>query len=163
MFAGHRTTDEFEEPMRFLFVLVLLGWETFLPLAAQDEADPAARSRIIALEKAWNQAYKLRDSKAIGALLAESIVIINDDGSLQSKGEFLAGVNASKSSDEQQVSPESLTVHMLGDVGVATGTFRTKEIQEGKSLSKRDRFVDTWVKSGQSWVCVSAAATPILY
>jgi ketosteroid isomerase-like protein len=149
--------------MRFIVCLIALGCVAFGSVSAQDDAGSASRSKIVALEKAWNQAYKLRDTKAIGAILDDNIVIINDDGSLQSKAEFLAEVSAAKSSDEQQVSPESLTVHMNGDVGIATGTFRTKETQEGKSHSKRDRFVDTWVRRGDNWVCVSAAAAPILH
>jgi ketosteroid isomerase-like protein len=143
--------------------LIALGCVAFPSLSAQDDAVSASRSKIVALEKAWNQAYKLRDTKAIGAILDDGVVIIDDDGSLQSKAEFLAEVSAAKSSDEQQVSPESLTVHMMGDVGIATGTFHTKETQEGKSHSKRERFVDTWVKKGENWVCVSAAAAPILH
>jgi ketosteroid isomerase-like protein len=149
--------------MRFIACLVALGCVALPSLSAQDDAGAASGSKIVALEKAWNQAYKLRDTKAIGAILDDSIVIINDDGSLQSKAEFLAEVSAAKSSDEQQVSPESLTVHMIGDVGIATGTFRTRETQEGKPHSKRERFVDTWVKRGENWVCVSAAAAPILH
>src|ERR1700730_9249438 len=148
--------------MRFIACLIALGCVAFPSVSAQDDPGSASRSKIVALEKAWNQAYKLRDTKAIGAILDDNIVIINDDGSLQSKAEFLAEVSASKPSDEQQVSPESLTVHMIGDVGIATGTFRTKETQEGKPHSKRERFVDTWVRKGENWVCVSAAAAPIL-
>lgn len=149
--------------MRFIACLIALGRVAFLSLSAQDDAASGARSKIVALEKAWNQAYKLRDTKAIGAILDDSVVIINDDGSLQSKTEFLSEIGAAKSSDEQQVLPESLTVHMMGDVGIATGTFRTKDTQEGKPHSKRDRFVDTWVKRGDNWICVSAAAAPILH
>jgi ketosteroid isomerase-like protein len=141
--------------------LIVLGWVAFPSLSAQDDAVSASRSKIVALEKAWNQAFKLRDTKAMGVILDDSIVIINDDGSLQSKAEFLAEVSSAKSSDDQQVSPESLNVHMIGDVGIATGTFRTKETQEGKSHSKRERFIDTWVKKGENWVCVPAAAAPI--
>jgi ketosteroid isomerase-like protein len=149
--------------MRFIACLIALGCVAFPSVSAQDDSGSASRSKIVALEKAWNQAYKLRDTKAIGAILDDNIVIINDDGSLQSKAEFLAEVSAAKPSDEQQVSPESLTVHMNGDVGIATGTFRTKETQEGKPHSKRERFVDTWVRRGENWVCVSAAAAPILH
>jgi ketosteroid isomerase-like protein len=150
-----------ENTMKLIACLIIFGSVMASPMFAQDLGNSAAQSKIIALEKAWNQASKLRDTKAIAAILDDSIVIINDDGSLQSKSEFLAWVNSSKESDEQQVSPESLTVHMIGDVGVATGTFRTKETEDGKTHSKRDRFVDTWVKKGGSWTCVSAAATPM--
>ena len=42
------------------------------------------------LEQAWNQAYKLADRKALDQLLDDKIVIVNDDGSMQDKSEFLA-------------------------------------------------------------------------
>ncbi|HEY3973692.1 MAG TPA: nuclear transport factor 2 family protein [Candidatus Sulfotelmatobacter sp.] len=128
------------------------------PLAAQDKSD-AAVSKIIALEKAWNQAYKFRDKKALTEILHDSIVLVNDDGSLQSRSGFLASIDASAPSDEQQAEPESISVYVFGDVAVATGVFRRREVKNGKSYVERDRFVDTWVSRGGSWVCVAASAT----
>ncbi len=45
--------------------------------------DDAVRGKIVALEKAWNQAYKAADTRALSDLLDDSIVLINDDGSTQ--------------------------------------------------------------------------------
>jgi len=116
-------------------------------------------SKIVALEKGWNQAFKLRDTKAIDALLAEDVVLVNDDGSQQTKAEFLKFVRQSKASEEEQVTPESIRVHVLGDVAIATGVFQSKGIENGKPFVRHDRFVDTWIKSGNTWVCVAASAT----
>jgi ketosteroid isomerase-like protein len=113
------------------------------------------------MEKAWNQAYKFRDRKALSDILNDSIVIVNDDGSLQGRGTFLAGVDASKESDEQQAMPESIKVHVFGDVAVATGVFREKGVENGRPYIRRNRFVDTWVEKNGTWVCVAASATPI--
>lgn len=132
-----------------------------VPAAAQDEENSATVSKIIAMEKAWNQAFKLRDLKAIDAILDDGVVLVNDDGSLQSKSVFLAWIRASKASDEEQVSPESLSVHVVGGVAIASGVFRTKGIEGGKLFVRRDRFADTWVNKNGSWVCVSASATPL--
>ena len=129
----------------------------------QDESPSDVQSRIVALEKAWNQAYKLRDVKAIDALLDDGMVLVNDDGSLQSKGVFLASVRESKASDEQQVTPESISVHIFGGVAIATGVFREKGVEGGKLFVRRNRFVDMWVNKSGSWVCVSASATPVLH
>ena len=131
-----------------------------LPAAAQDESS-AVTSKIMAMEKAWNQAFKLRDVKAIDELLDAGVVLVNDDGSIQSKSDFLAWIRASKPSEEEQVSPESISVHVGVDVAIATGTFRAKGVQGGKTFSRQDRFVDTWVNKHGSWVCVSASATPV--
>lgn len=130
------------------------------PLAAQENSDAAA-SKIIALEKAWNQAYKFRDKKALTEILHDPIILVNDDGSLQSRSVFLAGVDAARPSDEQQAEPESISIYVFGDVGIATGVFRRRAVKNGRSFEEHDRFVDTWVNRNGSWVCVAASATPI--
>jgi ketosteroid isomerase-like protein len=126
---------------------------------AQDNG--SVESKIVAIEKAWNQAYKLRDKKALGEILHDSIVLVNDDGSLQSKTVFLSSVDTAKPSDQQQAEPESITVHVFGDVAIATGIFREKGVENGKPYLRRNRFVDTWVGRNGSWVCVAASATPV--
>ncbi len=50
---------------------------------AQDDA--TVRGKIVALEKAWNQAYKAGDRRALSDILDDDIVLINDDGSTQTK------------------------------------------------------------------------------
>ena len=149
-------------PMKLLYSIVLIG--TFLsPVFAQDNSDAAIVSKIAALEKAWNQAYKLRDTKAIDAFLDNGVVLVNDDGSLQTKAEFLAGIRASKPSEEEQVVPESITVRVIGGVAIATGVFRAKGVEGGKPYVRRDRFADTWVNKNGNWICISASATPVLH
>ncbi len=144
-------------------LLLLLVSTICIPVVAQDQGDPATVSKIVALEKAWNQAFKLRDTKAVDAILNENIVLVNDDGSLQSKSVFISGIRASKPSEEEQVTPESINVQVFGDVAIATGIFRVKGIETGKPYLRRDRFVDTWVLKNGSWTCVSASATPVLH
>ncbi len=144
--------------MKLLFCLTLLFALTVTALA-QDNV--SVESRIVALEKAWNQAYKFRDKKALGEILHDSIVLVNDDGSLQPKSAFLASVDTAKPSDQQQAEPESISVHVFGDVAIATGIFREKGVENGKAYLRRNRFVDTWVSHNGSWVCVAASATPV--
>ena len=129
---------------------------------AQEKGDAAVASRIVALEKAWNQAYKMGDTHALDTILDDSIVLINDDGTLQSKREFLKSVTATNS-QEQQVAPESMNVHVFGETAIATGVFRAKGVDGGKSYVRRERFVDTWIHKGDKWVCVATNATPLLH
>jgi ketosteroid isomerase-like protein len=132
-----------------------------LSAPAQD-TEAGVQGKIIALEKLWNQAYKTGDTKALDAILDDNIVLINDDGSIQSKKEFLASVTATNA-QEQQVTPESMKVHVHGNVAVATGVMRVKGSEGGKSYSRRERFVDTWLHKGNNWVCVATNATPVLH
>jgi ketosteroid isomerase-like protein len=144
--------------MKLLCCLAVVG-AMAVTAVAQDNG--SVESKIIAIEKAWNQAYKFRDKKALGEILHDSMVLVNDDGSLQSKGAFLASVDAAKPSDQQQAEPESISVHVFGDVAIATGVFREKGVENGKAYVRRNRFVDTWVGKNGTWVCVAASATPV--
>jgi ketosteroid isomerase-like protein len=144
-----------------LLSVVFLVCAVAAPVVAQDNG--SVESKIIAMEKAWNQAYKFRDKKALGEILHDSMVIVNDDGSLQSKGVFLESVDTAKPSDQQQADPESISVHVFGDVAIATGIFREKGVENGKAYVRRNRFVDTWVNRNGAWVCVAASAIPVLH
>ena len=150
--------------MRLSASLMIVVCTTTLLVRAQDTAESSVRSRIIALEKAWNQAYKAGDTRALDSILDNEIVLINDDGSVQSKAEFLASVKATNNnSQEQQVSPESMSVHVFDNTAVATGVFRAKGVEGKKSYVRRERFVDTWVYKNGKWMCVATNATPVLH
>ena len=145
--------------LKILCVLALTA-ALAMPVMAQDNSE--GESMVVAIEKAWNQAYKSRDGKALGALLHDSVVLVNDDGSLQSRSGFLTGIDKAKSSANQQANPESIQVRFFGNVAIATGVFRQSGFENGKAFVRRNRFVDTWIHNGNSWQCVAASATPIL-
>jgi uncharacterized protein (TIGR02246 family) len=128
---------------------------------AQDQ-DAAARDQVLALEKAWNQAYKAGDTKALSSILDNSLVLVEDDGSLKTKSEFLASVKASNA-NEEQVAPESLTVRVFGNTAIAIGVIAVKESKGGKTVSHRERFIDTWINREGKWVCIATNATPMLH
>jgi len=152
--------------MKSASLLVVLLCATALVAPGQDTSDSATKSKIAALEGAWNQAYKSGDAKALDALLDNAIVLVNDDGSMQTKAEFLAGVKPSASqagSQEQQVAPESMSVRVFGNTAIATGIFRAKGMEGKKSYVRRERFIDTWIYKDGRWTCVATDATPILH
>ena len=131
-------------------------------LSAQNDSEAAARTKVIALEKAWNQAYKMGDVKALGTLLDDSVVLIEDDGTLKTKAQFLDSVKSS-TGNEEQVAPESLDVHVFGQTAIAVGVFAAKGSHGGKPYVRRERFVDTWILKNGNWVCVATNATPITH
>ena len=149
--------------MRRTGLLIALLCATALSALAQEDDDRGVQSRIVALEKAWNQAYKAGDKRALDTILDKDIVLLNDDGTVQTKAEFLAGITKAVSSQEQQVAPESMSVHVFGNVAIASGVFRAKGTEAGKSYVRRERFVDTWLYRGGKWVCVATNATPVLH
>jgi hypothetical protein len=60
-------------------------------------------------------------------------------------------------SQEPQVAPESITVHVFG-----TRVFRPKGVEARKPYVRRERFVDTWVYKSGKWVGIATNAMPVL-
>jgi ketosteroid isomerase-like protein len=144
-------------------LIVFLIAHAWTPQAVAQQDKNSIQSKIIALEKAWNQAFKFRDKKALAEILDDSMILANDDGSLQSRSFFMAGVDAAPPTEYQQADPESMSVRVFGDVAIATGIFLTRGVEKGRPYVKRIRFVDTWVSRGDSWVCIAASAIPVLH
>lgn len=143
---------------KLLCLLILAGMAP-AHLWAQGGDDAAVRSKILALEHAWNQAEALKDLKSLDGLFDNALVYIDFDGTLMTKAEFLSRV---KSAHIQQGVTESMTAQVFGNTAIVTGIYLDREIKDGKPVLRRGRFVDTWVYKDSAWVCVAAQATPIL-
>jgi ketosteroid isomerase-like protein len=116
--------------------------------------------RILGLETAWNHALEAKDAKALDMVLAKSFVSIETDGSLWSRSEFLASIKSPEYQPSKAVTEQS-DVHVYGDAAVVVGIFRVKGMEKGKPYVRRERFVDTWIKSNGTWQCVATTSTLI--
>ena len=127
--------------------VLLLGFA--VALAGQNTMSDEA-GRILALETAWNRALEAKDTKALDMLLANTMVSVDIDGSIASKSEFLASIKSPDYQPSQAVMEQS-RVQVYGDAAVVVGIFRIKGKEKGKSYVRRERFVDTWIKSNGAW------------
>jgi len=128
---------------------------------AQDETNSAAeRSRVLAFESAWGMAEKSKDTKALDALLDDSLTYTDYDGTLKTKSDFLAAVKAPGLNREEEV-VESTSAHVYGETAVVIGVYRVRGVDKGKPYQRRGRFTDTWVKRNGNWVCVASQYTLI--
>ena len=143
---------------RILAIATLLTVVAVPSVRADD--DEQARSQVLALERLWNQAYKAGDTKALASILDSQLVLVEDDGSLRTKADFLSSITA-PTSNEEQVAPESLTVRVFGNTAIAIGVIGVKAKQNGKVVTRRERFIDTWIKKNGTWVCIATDATPM--
>ena len=115
---------------------------------------------VLGLEKAWNHALEEKDAKALDMILANTFVSVEIDGSLYSKGEFLASIKSPDYRPSQAVTEQS-NVQVYGDAAVVVGIFRVKGSEKGKPYVHRERFVDTWIKTNGTWQCVASTGTLI--
>ena len=140
-----------------VFLLLLTG-----PLVNGQEAVPAqaAESRILSLELGWNHAVQDHDAKALAMLIAPEMAYVEYDGTRMNRDEYAASV-ASWSVHAEQILSEAMTVHVYGAVAVVNGVYRETGVKSGKPYSHRERFTDTWVRRGGSWLCVASQSTLI--
>ena len=147
-----------KRPWTFLAACLAAAVTSALALAQSSSKEDAGR--IIALEHSWNRAIEGKDSKALDQLLAPTFVAVDIDGSLTRKGEFLASIK-DPSYQPAEASYEDIRAEVYGDTAVTVGIFRVKETLNGKRITERQRFVDTWIRNGQAWQCVASQVTLI--
>jgi ketosteroid isomerase-like protein len=142
--------------MRTLFLALLL---LTAPLFnAQSGLPDTEKSRILALENAWDQAAHQKDIPALKMLLGSDLVYVDFDGKLMDKASYLASVQSQTLQPERIVS-ESMNVHLYGAVAVVNGVYRETGTKNGKPYTLRDRFTDTWVRQQYRWICVASHST----
>jgi len=145
--------------MRTAIVVTALMLSASLPAIGQAAELSSSRSKVIALENAWNQAEERKDARALDEILDSSLIYTDDDGTLVNKADFLAGVKGRARHGERQVA-ESMNAQVYDDGVVVTGVYHGKGMVKGKPFP-RGRFTDTWVRRNGKWVCVASQYTLI--
>ncbi|HZW80117.1 MAG TPA: nuclear transport factor 2 family protein [Candidatus Deferrimicrobiaceae bacterium] len=143
-----------------LVLILLCSAEQFAK--AQTPGDPGARSNVLALEHAWDQAQERGDVKALSAIFDDSLIYVDYDGALLTKAGYLARVKEN-TTHMQQIVAEEMNVQMYGNMAVVVGTYRVKGMENGKPYLRRGRFTDIWLGTNGIWLCVAAATTPIVH
>ena len=112
------------------------------------------RTKLLALENAWNQAQLHHDSDAVGQLLPESYIYTDYDGTVMNKAKFLEDLKdpnykaTSLTNTDMQVIPYT-------NVAIVVGTYHSKGTYKGKPFDHTGRFTDTWVYQDRKWQCVA--------
>jgi hypothetical protein len=115
----------------------------------------AEKSRLIALENAWNQAQIYRDGQALNKLVADTFVYTDTDGTVMNKATFIASAK-DLSVQTNSAANDDVSVYFYPGVAVVTGAYHTKGMNRGKPFDHYGRFTDTWIFSEGQWVCVAS-------
>lgn len=142
--------------LNFAGLLILLIAFAFSTNArAQSWKRPAAESKLIALENAWNQAQLNHDSKALETLVADTFVYTDYDGTVMDKAKFLKDIKDADFHPEL-IANDGVKVHLYPGAAVVYGTYHAKGSYKGKAFDHYGRFTDTWIQQGQEWQCVAS-------
>lgn len=153
-------------------ILLILTFTTADAALAQSEADAGTKATILALENLWYESFGGKDTKAIDSILDSSVLLVNFDGSTQTKGDYLSSLKVaftqpdylqSQTVPESQTLPDAMIVRVFGTTAIATGVYQVKGVKNGKPFLRHERFVDTWKYRAGMWLVVGTQATPVLH
>jgi hypothetical protein len=122
--------------------------------SARSADESAEKSKLIALENAWNQAQLHADAKALEGLVSEQYVYTDYDGTLMNKSQFLADIQ-DPSFQTTLSTNEDVRVFVYEGAAIVTGTYHTKGIYKHKPVDHWGRFTDTWLFRNGRWQCVA--------
>ena len=134
-------------------LLVYLAFCLFVSLPAAAQSQDA--SKILAMEKIWNQAELNNDAQALQMILSEDFIMTVGDGYTLDKKAMLESVK-DKTYKPTMLQSDNMTVRMHGNAAVVTGIYREKGTDKGKPFDRRGRFTDTWMYIGNRWQCVAS-------
>ena len=138
-----------------LAICLLLLLATALPAErSSSRAVDVHRSKLIALENAWNQAQLHHDANAVGQLLPETFVYTDYDGTVMNKAKFLEDVKDPNYRASLMTNDE-LQVFSYSNAAVVIGSYHSKGTYKGKAFDHRGRFTDTWLFEAGKWQCVA--------
>jgi ketosteroid isomerase-like protein len=116
-------------------------------------ADESPEKTVAALEEQWTQSERSNKPELTAPLLAEKLIYIEPDGTVDDRTKVLADAKATKYTS---VEIQDFHVTVFGNTAVATMVFNSKETNsKGKPEEIHARWTDTWVKMPDGkWQCV---------
>src|SRR5437868_11470547 len=105
------------------FFLLLLT-ATLTARSATTEVD-VDRTKLVALENAWNQAQLHHDANAVGQLLPETFVYTDYDGTVMNKTKFLEDVKDPNYRATLMTNDE-MQVFSYSNAAIVVGTYHSK-------------------------------------
>jgi ketosteroid isomerase-like protein len=123
-------------------------------VAGAQQADPR-ESKLLVLERLWNEAQVNRDAAALDRLVSSRFINTEWDGGVSDKQAFLADIK------DPLFKPTLATIqdvkmNFFGDTAVVTGTYHIQGTFHGKPYDHVGRFTDTWVQDMGKWQCVAS-------
>ena len=139
-------------------LLCLLSLQSVL--GQSSTATMSVEKHIKDLEHQWAQATVRGDVSAVGEFEAEDITFTDADGHHFGKAKDLQDL---RTGNDQMPAIEltDLKVQVYGNTAIATGVNITKWTHEGRDVSGRYRFTDTWIQRDGRWKVIASQITKV--
>jgi hypothetical protein len=120
------------------------------------DASSSEASKLVALERMWNQAQVSRDATAIASMIGDRFVNTEFNGEVSNRGKFLADFGDPKFKPSLMNIGDVKVEMYSNTAAVVTGTYHTKGTFGTKPYEHFGRFTDTWIFQDGKWLCVAS-------
>jgi ketosteroid isomerase-like protein len=114
--------------------------------------------KLTELSDAWDKAIVAKDRAKIAGNMGEDFRIIDGDGNVENKQQFVAGILDPKLSIDPYT-VEEFDVRLYGDIALLSGRTRMTGRFDGKPFESNYRYIDVYVKRRGTWQIVSVQIT----
>ena len=145
---------------KIILIAIVICVAALLAAGQGSDSESSGAAKVRALEHQRADAELHKDNFALDAIFDNSIIIVEDDGTMLSKADYLTRMRDA-GPPVLEISVESMAVHSFGaNTVVVDETYREKKVVDGRVYVERRRSMDTWTYKAGHWVCISAAAQP---
>jgi ketosteroid isomerase-like protein len=140
-----------------LLVFFLEACSKPAPASSDEQATIAA---LTAQADAWDKAIVRKDRAAIEANMADDFRQIDRAGNVETKKSFVDGLM----SPDLEIDPytvEDFDIRLYGDTALLSGRTRMTGRYQGKPFASHYRYIDVYVRMGDTWRIVSVQISPI--
>jgi ketosteroid isomerase-like protein len=120
----------------------------------------ADKTKLLALENAWNRAQMSHDSAALEGLVSDRYVYTDDDGTVMNKRQFLED-NKDPAYNATLMTNDEVQVISYGNVALVLGKYHAKGTYKSKAFDHWGRFTDTWLYQNNTWLCIATHTSRI--
>ena len=126
------------------------------------ETNPLSqRPRLIALDRAMQQAMTDRDAAAYAGFLSDDYVLVDAKGQMHDKDAVLRNL-ADPAVRIEANEPSEHHVRVYGNTAVVIAALQQRGFDDGRPYDMPVRFTGLWLRRRGRWVCVSGHASPLL-
>jgi hypothetical protein len=118
-------------------------------------ASSTETTKLVALERMWNQAQVSRDATAIASMIGDKFINTEFDGEVSDRGKFLADF-ADPKFRPTLMNIQDVKVELYSTTAIVAGSYHTKGTYGAKPYEHFGRFTDTWVFQDGKWLCVAS-------
>lgn len=139
----------------FHFGFVALCLSAGLACASDQPRLSSAQLEVLKVRNALRETALRRDMAAWSRYVADDCIFSTEDGSLQTKAQFIEHVGKLPREYDRSVNPRDYVIHVYGNAAVITFRLIGHEQYTDTDIISEERQTETYVKKNGSWLLVA--------